>query len=224
MVSGEVPLLLTVMVIFRKGHSELIRTRRSVTATVGEDAHFNCQLTQFKDVLQVTWQKLLPGRVENLASYNKLIGTRINPPFLGKVELEDAGLQNNSLVLRSVTKQDECCYRCMFNTFPEGAFTGKTCLKVHEQLEPISHIITESSENVKEVSTTIPDVPQPSFVGTVMTVSVGVAVGVAVGVGVGVVCCVLIGAIIFALLKRRSVRRDVKSRRSRYRLCFDGHV
>ena len=96
---------------------------------VGEDARFTCQLTQPKNVLQVTWQKILPGGTEDVASFNKRFGTKINPPFQGKVEFEDTGLQNSTIVVKNVTTSDQGCFRCIF-TYREGAIYTKTCLIV----------------------------------------------------------------------------------------------
>lgn len=100
-------------------------------AALGEDAHFTCRLTQTKDVVQVTWQKLPPVVGGYLASYTKPFGPRVNPDFRDKVEFTDAALQISSIVLRNVTDRDEGCYRCVFNTYPEGALTGKTCLQLY---------------------------------------------------------------------------------------------
>lgn len=100
-------------------------------AALREDAHFTCWLTQTKDVVQVTWQKLSPEGVKHLASYTKTFGQRVNADFRDKAEFTDAALQNSSIVLRNVTDQDEGCYRCVFNTYPEGALMGKTCLQLY---------------------------------------------------------------------------------------------
>ncbi|XP_042261398.1 OX-2 membrane glycoprotein-like [Thunnus maccoyii] len=101
-------------------------------AAVGEDVHLSCQLMQSKDVLQVTWQKLSPdGKNKNFATYNKQFGQTVNPGFQGKVEFKDAGLQNCSIVIRKVMEQDEGCYLCLFNTFPDGSLTGRTCLQLY---------------------------------------------------------------------------------------------
>ena len=102
-----------------------------MTATVGDEALLNCQLIQSKDVLQVTWQKLLSeGVEENIATYNKYFGQRVNAGFEEMVKFKDAGLQSSSIVIRKVTEEDEGCYRCLFNTYPDGALTGTTCLKL----------------------------------------------------------------------------------------------
>lgn len=100
-------------------------------AAVGDEACLSCQLIQPKEVLQVTWQKLSPEGGKNVATSTRYFGLRVNPDFRHKVEFKDAGLQNSSIVIRNVTEQDEGCYACLFNSNPEGALTGTTCLKVY---------------------------------------------------------------------------------------------
>lgn len=121
------------------GLTDLIRTRRTVTAAVGEEAGFRCELLQSKDVVQVTWHKVLPDREETLASYTTRYGKRVNPAFKDKVGFTDAGLQNSSIFIRNVTEEDEGCYLCLFNADPEGALIGRTCLQVYGKNQPTSH-------------------------------------------------------------------------------------
>uniref|UniRef100_A0A3P9D4R1 Immunoglobulin V-set domain-containing protein n=1 Tax=Maylandia zebra TaxID=106582 RepID=A0A3P9D4R1_9CICH len=83
-----------------------------------------------KDVLQVTWQKISHDVETNVATYSKYYGQRVNDGFTDKVEFKYTGLQNCSIVIRNVTEQDEGCYHCLFNTYPEGSLTGKPCLHV----------------------------------------------------------------------------------------------
>uniref|UniRef100_A0A3Q3G9N5 Ig-like domain-containing protein n=1 Tax=Labrus bergylta TaxID=56723 RepID=A0A3Q3G9N5_9LABR len=111
----------------------LSKTSLTVAAAVGEQACLNCLLIQTKEVLQVTWQKILPDRESNVITYDKYLKKLVNADFQGKVELIDAGLQNSSILIRNVTEEDEGCYRCMFNTYPDGALTATTCLKLYGQ-------------------------------------------------------------------------------------------
>uniref|UniRef100_A0A3B4TL05 Ig-like domain-containing protein n=1 Tax=Seriola dumerili TaxID=41447 RepID=A0A3B4TL05_SERDU len=120
----------------------IISTQQTVVAAVGEDARLSCQLMQHKEVLQVTWQKVFPEGEKNVATYSKHFGPRVTPDFREKVEIKDAGLKNCSIVIREVMEQDEGCYLCLFNTFPDGAVTATTCLQLYGknltalQLEP----------------------------------------------------------------------------------------
>ncbi|KAK6325653.1 hypothetical protein J4Q44_G00049950 [Coregonus suidteri] len=122
--------LFILLIILPKGLSQLVRTQQVVTATLGEDAVLNCELMTPKDVRQVTWQKLTTGANENVATYSKR-GPNVNLHFKGKVEFEDEGLQNCSIIIRGVSRGDESCYKCLFNTFPDGPISGTTCLQVN---------------------------------------------------------------------------------------------
>uniref|UniRef100_A0A8C4DJF5 Ig-like domain-containing protein n=1 Tax=Dicentrarchus labrax TaxID=13489 RepID=A0A8C4DJF5_DICLA len=84
---------------------------------------------QNKDVVQVTWWK--PEGDKTLATSSKHFGPRVIPDFIDKVEFKDDGLQNNSIVIRNLTEQDEGCYQCLFNSYPDGAFIGVTCIKLY---------------------------------------------------------------------------------------------
>ncbi|XP_068575678.1 OX-2 membrane glycoprotein-like isoform X2 [Cebidichthys violaceus] len=122
--------------VFHKGQTALIESQRSVLAAVGDNVRLNCQLMQSKDVVQVTWQKISPEGETDLATYNKDFGQKVNSGFQGRVEFKDAGLQNSSIVIRNVTDQDKGCYRCLFNTYPDGALTGRTCLQLYATGRP----------------------------------------------------------------------------------------
>ncbi|XP_027131886.1 OX-2 membrane glycoprotein-like isoform X1 [Larimichthys crocea] len=131
---------------FHKGQAAPVQTQLTVMAAVGDEACLSCQLTQHKEVLQVTWQKLSPEGEKNVATSTKYFGLQVNRGFIDKVEFKDAGLQNSSIVIRNVTEQDEGCYACLFNSNPEGALTGRTCLKVYELHEPVLHVESNSAE------------------------------------------------------------------------------
>uniref|UniRef100_A0A8C4DU54 Ig-like domain-containing protein n=1 Tax=Dicentrarchus labrax TaxID=13489 RepID=A0A8C4DU54_DICLA len=131
-------------------------------AAVGEEAHLNCQLMQNKDVVQVTWQKGSPEGEKNIAIHNKYFGPRVIPEFIDKVEFKDDGLQNNSIVIRNLTEQDEGCYHCLFSTYPDGALTAITCLQVYELHEPILHVRESNSPEEAVVSCSATGRPAPT--------------------------------------------------------------
>ncbi|XP_047433082.1 OX-2 membrane glycoprotein-like [Mugil cephalus] len=148
--------------IFSKGLTAVIQTQQTVMAAVGDKASLHCQLMETKDVLQVTWQKIFPGGGTNVATYNKVFGETVNPEFKDKVEFEDAGLQNCSIVINNVTEQDEGCYLCLFNSYPEGALTGRTCLQVYELHQPVLHVRESNSIGEVVVSCSATGRPAPT--------------------------------------------------------------
>nr|XP_015218859.1 PREDICTED: OX-2 membrane glycoprotein-like [Lepisosteus oculatus] len=82
------------------GSSELVRTQRIVSAVLGQDVSFCCELTQPKDVLQVTWQKLTARKPENIATYNKRSGARIINSLSGRLGFLQTGLQKCSVAIK----------------------------------------------------------------------------------------------------------------------------
>ncbi|XP_075994691.1 nectin-2-like isoform X2 [Genypterus blacodes] len=128
-------LLLFLLNIFPQGVRGRIETQQTVMAELGQQAQIPCELLETRDVLQVTWQKVRGQGEVNLAAYSEFFGTKVNAGFEGKVEVKP-GLQSSSLVVRNLTEQDEGCYLCLFNTHPDGAITGKSCLKLYELQEP----------------------------------------------------------------------------------------
>ncbi|KAK2811151.1 hypothetical protein Q5P01_000284 [Channa striata] len=115
-----------------------------------------------EDVLQVTWQKALPDKNENMATYHKDFGQRVNPGFRDKVQFKVAELKNTSIIIRNVVDQDEGCYLCLFNTYTFGAFTGKTCLQVYELHEPVLHVRRSNFAEEPVVSCSTTGRPAPT--------------------------------------------------------------
>ncbi|XP_049426650.1 OX-2 membrane glycoprotein-like isoform X1 [Epinephelus fuscoguttatus] len=167
MANGAVLCLLFVSGVCQKGLAAVIETEQTVMAAVGDKACLNCQLMQPKDIRQVSWQKVLPEGVKNLASYNKYFGEKVNDGFQDNVEFKYAGLQNCSIVIRRVTEEDEGCYRCVYSTFPDGALTGSTCLQLYELHEPVLHVRESNSPEEAVVSCSATGRPAPTVTLTV---------------------------------------------------------
>uniref|UniRef100_A0A3Q2VW22 Ig-like domain-containing protein n=1 Tax=Haplochromis burtoni TaxID=8153 RepID=A0A3Q2VW22_HAPBU len=140
----------------------VVQTQQTVLAAVGQDAEFSCQLLDTKDVLQVTWQKISPDVETSVATYSKYYGQRVNDGFKDKVEFKYTGLHNCSIVIRNVTEQDEGCYHCLFNTYPEGSFIGRTCLQVYELHEPVVDVRESNSTEEWVVSCSATGRPAPT--------------------------------------------------------------
>ncbi|XP_078022021.1 uncharacterized protein LOC117255909 [Epinephelus lanceolatus] len=159
--------LICALGLIQKGLAAVVETQQTVMAAVGEEALLNCQLMQPKDVLQVTWQKILPDKEQNVATYTEYFGEKVNPDFRDKVEFKYAGLQNSSIVIRRVTGEDEGCYHCLFNSFPDGALIGSTCLQLYELHEPVLHVRESNSPEEAVVSCSATGQPAPTVTLTV---------------------------------------------------------
>ncbi|XP_037618017.1 OX-2 membrane glycoprotein-like isoform X2 [Sebastes umbrosus] len=175
---------LCVLGVFQKGLTALIETQHTVVAAVGDEACLYCHLIQSGDVEQVTWLKILPEGEKNLAASHKDFGQKVNPDFTDKMEFKYAGLQNTSIVIRRVMEEDEGCYRCLFNTFSEGALNATICLKLYELHGPFLHV-TESTvvscsataRPAPTVTLTVPHYNSTSVTNTNGTVTVTATAG-----------------------------------------------
>lgn len=59
-------------------------------------------------------------------------------------------------------EQDEGCYLCLFNTYPDGSLTGRTCLQLYELHEPILQIRESNSTEETVVSCSATGRPAPT--------------------------------------------------------------
>uniref|UniRef100_A0A3P8T986 Ig-like domain-containing protein n=1 Tax=Amphiprion percula TaxID=161767 RepID=A0A3P8T986_AMPPE len=72
----------------------------------------------------------LDESIENLATYSKRFGEQVNQPYKRKVIFTKASLSSTSITLKNATWEDESCYICSFNVYPDGSKRRQTCLKV----------------------------------------------------------------------------------------------
>ncbi|XP_053170252.1 OX-2 membrane glycoprotein-like [Scomber japonicus] len=101
------------------------------TADYGGDAHYHCTLQNPTGVLQVTWQRLFKDKsIENLATYSGRFGEQVNDPYQQKLMFTKASLNSTSIVFRNLTWEDESCYICSFNVYPDGSQRRQICLTV----------------------------------------------------------------------------------------------
>ncbi|XP_067358542.1 OX-2 membrane glycoprotein-like [Channa argus] len=147
--------------LFLKG-AALIETRETELAAVGEEALLGCKFMEPEDVVQVTWQKVLPDQDQNMATYHTDFGQLVNSGFGDKVRFKVAELKNSSIIIRNVVDQDEGCYLCLFNTYNFGAFIGKTCLQVYELHQPVLHVTQSNGTEESVVSCSATGRPAPT--------------------------------------------------------------
>ncbi|NXO70129.1 OX2G protein, partial [Phainopepla nitens] len=113
-----------------------VTNRKVQSVQVGGNVTFSCRSVTKEDVIQVTWQKETDGAEDNIATYSTINGQKIAKAYLSRVSFAHSKLQASAISLHGVTLQDEGCYKCIFNTFPSGAVTGKMCLKVYAIWDP----------------------------------------------------------------------------------------
>lgn len=116
--------------LFLIGAAQVIHKSVQVI-TAGRNVTLHCQLAGMHDVVQITWQKEHEKTKTNVATYSEAHGSQVLGEYQSNVHLFQSGLKVSAITFRAVTFQDEGCYNCIFNTFPLGSITGKTCLKVY---------------------------------------------------------------------------------------------
>uniref|UniRef100_A0A3Q0RDM8 Ig-like domain-containing protein n=1 Tax=Amphilophus citrinellus TaxID=61819 RepID=A0A3Q0RDM8_AMPCI len=81
-------------------------------------------------VLQVTWQRIVQGVMDSMATYSERFGREVTKPYRGKLLLTEASFSSASITLMNLTWKDETCYICSFNIFPDGSKMRQTsCFK-----------------------------------------------------------------------------------------------
>ncbi|NWI96878.1 OX2G protein, partial [Pitta sordida] len=113
-----------------------VMNKKVQSVQAGGNVTFSCQLVTKEDVIQVTWQKETDGSEDNIATYSTMNGQKIAKGYASHVSFAHSELQVSAISLHGVTLQDEGCYKCIFNTFPSGAVTGRMCLRVYAILDP----------------------------------------------------------------------------------------
>ncbi|KFQ22954.1 OX-2 membrane glycoprotein, partial [Mesitornis unicolor] len=97
---------------------------------VGENVTLSCALTDPKEVLQVTWQKDSEKSHINIATYSTAKGLKIHEPYQDRMNFTSLVLNETHITFWDARLDDSGCYMCLFNTFPFGSFSGRTCLSV----------------------------------------------------------------------------------------------
>ncbi|XP_063006475.1 OX-2 membrane glycoprotein-like [Melospiza melodia melodia] len=113
-----------------------VMNRKVQSVQAGGNVTLSCRSVTKEDVIQVTWQKETDGTEDNIATYSTINGQKIAKAYVSHVSFAHSKLQASAISLDGVTLQDEGCYKCIFNTFPSGAVTGRMCLKVYAISDP----------------------------------------------------------------------------------------
>ncbi|NXA13258.1 OX2G protein, partial [Sapayoa aenigma] len=147
-----------------------VMNRKVQLVQSGGNVTFSCQSVTKEDVIQVTWQKETDGAEDNIATYSTMNGQKIAKGYASHVSFAHSELQASSISLHGVTLQDEGCYKCIFNTFPSGAVTGRMCLKVYAISDPKVEVKltpsqdkAEDSEKVVRMSCSATGKPAPKI-------------------------------------------------------------
>ncbi|NXT58031.1 OX2G protein, partial [Pluvianellus socialis] len=110
---------------------------------VGDRVTLSCALTEPKDVLQVTWQKDSEKSHNNIATYSTMKGLRIHEPYQDRMNFTSLVLNETSITFWDTRMDDSGCYTCLFNAFPFGSFSARTCLTVSGLNASVHYNISE---------------------------------------------------------------------------------
>ncbi|NWX33144.1 OX2G protein, partial [Notiomystis cincta] len=97
---------------------------------MGDSVTLSCALTRPMEVLQVTWQKDTEELHDNIATYSKKNGFKIHKPYEDRMNFTSLELNKTSITFWDTRMDDSGCYKCLFNVYPLGSFSGNTCLSV----------------------------------------------------------------------------------------------
>ncbi|KAM6095048.1 OX-2 membrane glycoprotein isoform 1-T5 [Chlamydotis macqueenii] len=125
------------------GKASVVPQAEHRTVKEGHNATLGCALTEPKDVLQVTWQKDSEKSHNNIATYSTITGLKIHEPYQDRMNFSSLVLNETSITFWDTRMDDSGCYTCLFNTFPYGSFSGRTCLSVFGLDASVNYNISE---------------------------------------------------------------------------------
>ncbi|KAL0963412.1 hypothetical protein UPYG_G00306100 [Umbra pygmaea] len=107
-----------------------VTAERNQTAVSGKAAALSCSYGLPEKVLQVLWRHTSElGVSSQVASYAKRSDPMIEPIYQERVWLAPS-MSKSQLSIRPVNVQDEGCYTCEYNTYPEKTKSATICLTV----------------------------------------------------------------------------------------------
>lgn len=108
-----------------------MQTDPSKSGFVGDTVELRCLFINSKPpvkISQVTWQKLINGTKQNVATANPALGVSVLPPFKDRVSFKHpavrqrtpSSLEDTTIVFNNLRLSDEAAYICEYTTFPAG--------------------------------------------------------------------------------------------------------
>nr|XP_047913054.1 OX-2 membrane glycoprotein-like isoform X2 [Anser cygnoides]XP_047913056.1 OX-2 membrane glycoprotein-like isoform X2 [Anser cygnoides]XP_047913057.1 OX-2 membrane glycoprotein-like isoform X2 [Anser cygnoides] len=125
------------------GKANVITQTEHMKVNEGDIATLSCTLTEPEDVLQVTWQKDSEKTHNNIATYSTLKGLKIHEPYQDRMNFTSLVLNDTSITFWAAKLDDTGCYTCLFNVFPRGSLSGRTCLSVFGLSASVHYNISE---------------------------------------------------------------------------------
>ncbi|KAL1256287.1 hypothetical protein QQF64_011832, partial [Cirrhinus molitorella] len=113
------------------GNGQSVQTDPSKSGFVGDTVELRCVFINGKPpvkISQVTWQKLINGTKQNVATANPALGVSVLLPFKERVSFKHpavrqrtpSSLEDTTIVFSNLRLSDEAAYICEYTTFPAG--------------------------------------------------------------------------------------------------------
>ncbi|XP_034371748.1 OX-2 membrane glycoprotein-like [Arvicanthis niloticus] len=132
-------LLMLPLCVQESESSQRIKHNTNETAILGENVTLFCNFTSLANVEQITWQKIRGSLPQNIGTYSRKYGEKILPPYVNRLQCKILEPSASFMTIQGVTFEDEACYKCLFNIFPQGSHGGQTCLTILT----VSELVTE---------------------------------------------------------------------------------
>ncbi|XP_057204624.1 nectin cell adhesion molecule 1b isoform X3 [Triplophysa rosa] len=139
-------ILLLVALNAPAGNGQSVQTDPSKSGFVGDTVELRCLFINSKPpvkISQVTWQKLINGTKQNVATANPALGVSVLPPFKDRVSFKHpavrqrtpSSLEDTTIVFNTLRLSDEAAYICEYTTFPAGNRENMVNLSVYAKPE-----------------------------------------------------------------------------------------
>ncbi|KAI1885325.1 hypothetical protein AGOR_G00218980 [Albula goreensis] len=116
--------------------AEVTGLEANKTAVSGKTVTLSCRYGLAEKVQQVLWKKTAEqGDTNQVASFSKGTGATVTEPLQDRVSLSHT-LGESHLSIKPVRTEDEGCYTCEFNSYPEGSQSATSCLTVYVLPKP----------------------------------------------------------------------------------------
>ncbi|XP_032861221.1 OX-2 membrane glycoprotein isoform X2 [Tyto alba] len=125
------------------GKANVVPQAEQRSVKMGDNVTLSCALTEPKEVLQVTWQKDSGKSYNNIATYSIIKGLKIHEPYQDRMNFTSLVLNETSITFWDTRMDDSGCYTCLFNAFPSGSSSGRTCLSVFGLNASVHYNISE---------------------------------------------------------------------------------
>eukprot|EP00073_Rattus_norvegicus_P051261 XP_017453645.1 PREDICTED: uncharacterized protein LOC685767 isoform X2 [Rattus norvegicus] len=144
--------------------SQRIKYNTFETAVLGGNVTIFCNFTSLANVEQITWQKIQGSLPHNIGTYSHKYGEKILPPYINRLQCKILEPSASFMTIQGVTFEDEACYKCLFNTFPQGSHGGQTCLNILTVSELVTELQSVSgSEDLQNLQCSAVGKPAPGI-------------------------------------------------------------